>query len=353
MRDFRLRTDLQRVVIDGFALPLGFAPEAGELKAPVQGYTLTYNVGETDEPDTYSFHVVVSHERLREVLSKAFTLLPDELYGIVEVGSRDAYRSTDVYLGEDPMSREDFLEVWRAYEPFLLEDGGIAAGANTEEPFMEVFLDQWKGVTIHVPAEMKDEVEHLLRELHLEEVPETWGEDDEESAEEQKDPWDDAIDDKSNVRNVLDTSDEFMPDLDELLLQLRHAWRLELNLDPRSNVDESGRPLGPTLWHAVAIVEDSSGNPSVGAYCDVWATASSLAEMEQLIQEALSKQTEWAFSEVYTIDRVAFDERPDELVELKPSDKRSQVHLVHFDRWSGPPQPPTPPQPPEKSRHQR
>ena len=50
MREYRLRTDLKRVVIDGFALPLGFAPGPGELKAPTQGYTLTYNVAGLPEP---------------------------------------------------------------------------------------------------------------------------------------------------------------------------------------------------------------------------------------------------------------------------------------------------------------
>lgn len=347
MREYRLRTDLERVVIDGFALPLGFAPEPGSLKAPVQGYTLTYNLGEEEEPDTYSFHVVVSHDRLRAVLSKAFSLLPDELYGIIEIGSRDAYRTTDIYLGDDLISKRDFLNIWRAFEPFLLEDGSIAAGANTEEPFMEIFLDQWKGVTIHVPADMKDHVERMLHRLGLEEVQETWSEDEDND---ESDPWADALDDKSYVRPVLDTSDEYMPDLDELLLQMRHAWRLELNIDPRTNVDESGRALGATLWHAVAIVDDARGNPNVGAYCDIWATAGSLAEMEQLILNELEKHPEWSFGEIYTIDRVAFDERPEELAELKPSDKRPRVHLLLFDRWNEPPQPPAPP---EATRRQR
>lgn len=348
MRDYRLRTDLQRVTLNGFALPLGFSPEPGELKAPVQGYTVTYNVGEEDDPDTYSFHVVVSHERLKSVLDKAFALLPDEVFGIVEIGSRDAYRTTDTYLGEEPMPRKEFLDAWRFFEPFLLEDGSMAAGANTEEPFMEVFLDQWKGVTIHVPGDMREQVESLLQGMGLEEVPETWSEDEEDQSE--RDPWDDAIDDKSSLRPVLDTSDEFMPDVDELLLQLRHAWRLELNIDPRTNVDESGRPLGATLWHAVAIVEDVGGDPNVGAYCDIWATASSLGEMEQMITESLARCEEWTFAEIYTIDRVAFDERPDSLAELKPNDKRSRVHQMTFDRWQDPPQPPAPP---EASKHQR
>ena len=33
----------------------------------MQGYTIAYTPGEEDEPDTYAFHVVVSHERVRSV----------------------------------------------------------------------------------------------------------------------------------------------------------------------------------------------------------------------------------------------------------------------------------------------
>jgi hypothetical protein len=187
----------------------------------------------------------------------------------------------------------------------------------------------------------------MLHDLGLDEVAETWSEDEEND---DSDIWDDPTEDKSPVRTVLDTSDEYMPDVDELLLQLRHAWRLQLNVDPRTNVDESGRAIGPTLWHAVAIVDDAGGDPNVGAYCDIWATAGSLTEMEHLIHEALSKHPEWMFGEIYTIDRVAFDERPDDLASLKPADRKSRVHLVSFDRWNEPPQPPAPP---ETSKHQR
>jgi hypothetical protein len=347
MRDFRVRTDLQRVVIDGFALPLGFVPAPGTLKAPTQGYTVAYAVGEEDDADTYSFHVVVTHERLREVLNKAFALLPDEVYGIIEIGSRDAYRATDVYLGDETIKRGEFLRIWKQFEPFLLEDGAVAAGANSEEPFIEVFLDQWKGVTIHVPADRREQVEHMLQTLGLHEVPETWSEDEQDDSDER---IDDVFEEKSSVRPVLDTTDEYMPDVDELLLQLRHAWRLELNVDPRTNVDESGRNLGPTLWYAVVIAHDAAGKSENGAYVSVWATAGSLAEMEKLIEEAMSSHPEWEFGDIYTIDRVAFDERPEELADLKPNDRRPRVHAMSFDKWNEPPQPP---RPPETSRHQR
>ena len=76
MRDFRLRSDLQRAKIDGFALPLGIEPgsEHARGRAPAQGYTVAYTPGQDDEPDTYAYHVVVSHERLRPILHKAFEL---------------------------------------------------------------------------------------------------------------------------------------------------------------------------------------------------------------------------------------------------------------------------------------
>jgi hypothetical protein len=287
---------------------------------------------------------------LRDVLNKAFALLPEQVYGIVEIGSRDAYRTTDVFLGDELIPRSEFRRIWSQFEPFLVEDGSVAAGANSEDPFIEVFLDQWKGVTIHVPADRREEVERMLQGLGLSEVPETWSDDEDGHAAPADAGIEHLLDERSYVRSVLDTSDEFMPDVDELLLQLRHAWRLELNVDPRTNVDESGRALGATLWYAVALVHDASGKSENGAYVSAWATASCLMQVEQLIEEALANHPEWEFGDIYTIDRVAFDERPEELADLKPNDRRPRVHSISFDKWNDPPQPP---RPPEASKHQR
>lgn len=351
MRDFRLRSDLKRAVVNGFALPLGIDPGADPARfgAPAQGYTVTYTAGQDDDPDTYAYHIVVSHERLQPVLHKAFELLPDEVYAIVEIGSRDAYRSTDVYIGQELIPTEHFLKVWKAFEPILLEDSSIAAGANSEEPFIEVFIDQWKGLSLHVPLHMQDAVERMLKGFGLEEVTQTWpGADEEESVE------------GSLIRPVLEIVDEYSPDIDELLLSLRHDWRLELNIDPESNIDEGGKRLGSTLWHAVVIVEEATpngelksakGSPSKandptqprGAYASIWATASSMSEMEQMIEGALDGHPQWTFGEIYTIDRVAFDERPDELGDLTPGRRNTQVHLVTFEPWDEPPPPLKPP----------
>ncbi len=326
MRDFRLRTDLTRAVVNGFSLPLGIEPT--ELRAPVQGYTVAYTPGENDEPDTYVFRVVVSHERLADLLDRVFDLLPDEVYCIIEVGSRDAYRAVDVYLGEETVTLGEFREVWKRFEPLLLEDASIAAGANSEEPFVEVFLDMWKGLSIHVPLAMRDEVETILLEFELEEVAQTWP--DEEFDGDAEPP---------RVRQVLDLSDETLPDLDDLLLQLRHALQLELNIDPDSNIDDSGRNLGLTLWRATVIVEPSKESGQEPIFAAVWATAGSLGEMEFLIEQALDAHPEWSVVDIFTIDRLAYDERPEELADLSPRRERSQVHLVQFE----PPPPPSSP----------
>ena len=339
MRDFQLRTDLERVVISGFALPLGIAPAPGRIKPPIQGYTVSYVPGEEDEPDTYSFHIVVSHERLAPILHRAFELLPDQVFAIVEIGSRDAYRSTDTFIGEHPVSIDEFRQVWERYEPFLLEDGSIAAGANSEDPFVEIFVDQWKGLSIHVPLPMREEVAALLQDFGLDEVAQTWPTSDDREPELTLDDEEST----SQIRPVLDLSDEFSPDIDEVLLNLRHEWGLSLNIDPDSNIDEGGRSLGSTLWHVVAIVERNNDEESgaaptqQGAYASIWATASSLTEMERLIDVALVRYPEWSFVEVYTIDRVAYDERPEELSDLPPNRRGSQVHLATIEPWGAPP----------------
>lgn len=338
MKDFHLRTDLERVYIGDFALPLGLAPAPGRLQAPEQGYTVAFVPGEDDEPDTYTFHVVVSYERLAPILHRAFELLPDEVYAIVEIGSRDAYRSTDTYISEDAISLDEFLDTWKQYQPFLLEDGSIAAGANSEEPFVEVFIDQWKGIAIHVPTDRREEVEEMLRTCNLEEVVQTWPD-----MEADESLLDEENEESSQIRSVLDTRDENAPDVDELLLDLRHDWKLELNIDKDSNIDEGGRDLGSTLWHAVVIVDSTADSPTAngeldkGGYASIWATAASLGDMEQMIERALEEHPQWAFGEIYTIDRVAFDERPDELGDLHPGRREPQVHLVTIEPWTASP----------------
>jgi hypothetical protein len=320
MEPFRLRTDLKRAVIDGFALPLGIAP--GPIRVPTPGYTITYSNGKDDEPDTYSFYAAVSHERIAPVVRRALGLLPEAVYGIVEISSRDAYRPVDVYIGDREIPRRQFLASWRQCEPVLLEDASIAAGANSESPFVEVFLDQWKGLSIIVPLPMREEVESILQGSGLEEVAETWPVGDDNPGLEE-----------SQIRPVLAPSGPDAADIDDVLQMLRWGWRLELNVDPDRNVDDGGRELGMTLWHAVVGVEGGTSGAGGSAGLSIWATAKSLNELEALIDGVLNEDQRWGSAEVYSTDRVAYDERPEALSDLPPKRDRAEVHLVSIDRY--------------------
>lgn len=325
MREFRVRTDIERRAIGTYQLPLGV--ERATLPEPVQGYMLNYAPENDNEPSAWVFQVCVSHEKLRPLVDAAFNLLPRTVSAVVEIGSRDAYRSVDVYVTnseEGTTSLVEFLRTWYEFEEFLLEDVSIGAGANSEEPFMEVFVDSWKGVLISVGDDVRDEVVALLEGMGLQEVEETWSPEAEEE---------DAFDPKTETREMLEIVDEHSPDLDELLLVLRERWMLELNVDPETNIDEGGRHLGMTLWHAIVLAGHMSGDPQKGAYISVWLTAGSLTQAEELLADALLDQAEWGFESVYSFDRVAFDDRPPELQHLAPIRRRAASHLTTVDPW--------------------
>ncbi len=324
MRSFRLRTDLARESVGGFQLPLGI--EAAGVPHPTEGYLVTFREGEEEEPDTYVFEATASHERVRGLFRDALDLLPGEVRGILEIESLDAYRSLDVHLGIEPIDRDDFLADIAEFEPVILEDASIGVGGNADEPFVEVFIDGWKTVTIEVPIELKSRVESLLARHGLEETDETWPPDEEG-----------RLFSTVTVRPVLQVTDTQDPNIDEIALQLRERWALELDIDPQRNLDEQGVELGLTLWHAIVMVVAADPAREAGAYVDVWATAGSLAEMEQLIDEALDAQDEWIFDGIYSVERVAFDERPDELAELPLRRSESGVHRITVDRWGGEP----------------
>ncbi len=320
MREYELRDDLKRSEVEGYQFPLGIEPIS--MPAPKQGYILEYAPGEEDDPDTYAFHVVVSHDRLGALIHDAFEFLPNEVVPIVEIGSRDAYRALDIYLGTEPIETRSFLKVWKRFESLLLEDGSIGAGASAEQPFVEVFLDTWKGLLINVPIRMRREVEQMLARHGLREVLETWPHDIEHSPEP-----------PSQLREVLRTEDDQSPDLDEILLQLREEWQLELDVDPDGNVDESGKRLGMVLWHAIvlAVRQDRRGK---GAYITFWATAGSLAEMERLVNDHVEDEMpQWSCEGFFSVDRVAFDERPDALAELNVRRNKPEIHLTAIDEW--------------------
>ena len=329
MRDFRLKRDLERVVIDGYALPLGLIPAASD--RPREGYTLEYVTGEEEDPDTYSFYVNVSATRLPGVTRACFGLLSGEVHPIVEIGSRDAYREVDVWMSQDPVTRTRFIEGWDQYASFLFESGSISAGANCSDPEVEIFLDPWKGLAIHVPLRMREDVEMILEGFGLSEELESWVFENSSANAGQPTPDPFAKDDGSSmrVREVLDLAEPDMPGVEEILLDLQDLWELQLNIDPDVNVNDAGRRLGHTLWQAVLLLRArTSGEDLFGT---IWSTAANLLEAETLVAQELERHTEFELIRVYSIDRVAFDERPDQLNDLAPRQTESGVHLFAID----------------------
>ena len=59
----------------------------------------------------------------------------------------------------------------------------------------------------------------------------------------------------------------------------------------------------------------------------------SVAEVERLAAERLEHEGRWHFQNFYTLDRVAFDERPEELADLPMRNRTAGVHLVFEEAW--------------------
>ncbi|MDA0802416.1 MAG: hypothetical protein O2819_01475 [Planctomycetota bacterium] len=346
MRQHQLRSDLERQRVGAFQLPLGLEPV--DLPEPVQGFVLDYVPGEEDPvtgevtPDTYSFQVTVSHERILPIYRNAVQLLGDEVTPVIEVGSRDAFRSLDVFMTPEPIPVGDFLRGFGQYRAVLMEDANIGIGANSDEPFVEVFLDSWKGLLINVPIAMRWEVERMLHQHDLAEVPETWPLE-----------LDRRATSPTVVRDVLsagvpgsaEPEDLTRPDFEEVLMQLREMFGLELNVDRSSNLDEGGRPLGRTLWYAVALARpidpeavDSDRTAtegaarSDGAYVNLWLAATCLDEVEDLVESRL-EELDLEYLGLYSCDRVAHDERPEALNDLSPRPATSEVFFIDIDPW--------------------
>lgn len=261
---------LTRTQIDDFRFPLGAYPV--EPMTPRPGYALQFEPadGGNDEadweewPDRYVFDIVISAERVEPLCRMLFALLPPRVYPILDVLGHDAYREIDPYIAYDLVSIERFTDGVRRYRDFLFEDGLVGFGAMSEEPFLYIFVDEHKIITVRVQPEYKERVEKILQAFDLEQVDEPAGAD--AAAHEH--------------RSVL-LAPEDQPDLldpDQIVERLRDDWQLVLNVDPDSNDDENDQPLGETHWRCIARCEPAEGDPS---YAEIILRAPNLRAAEE------------------------------------------------------------------------
>lgn len=299
---------LVRLEIDGFKFPLGSYPV--EPMKPKSGYSVQFepadggdNEGDWEEwPDRYVFDAVISAERVEALCRMLFALLPGRAYPILDVLGRDAYREIDPYIAYDLVGMDRFADLVRRYRDFLYEDGLVGFGAMSEEPFLYVFADEHKIVTVRAEPALKDKVEKVLQAFDLEPLESPAGAD--AAAHEH--------------RGVLLVPDD-NPDLlgpEEIVERLRDGWQLVLNIDPETNVDDDGKDLGETPWRCVARCEIES-KPS--RYAEVILMADCLKRAEETAYEALEEEAindndEWEDVVIVESDRM----KPEQLEKPPP-----------------------------------
>lgn len=226
-------------------------------------------------PDRYVFDAVISAHRVRALCRLLFSLLPGRVYPILDVLGQDGYREIDPYIAYDLVPIERFLDGVNKWADYLYEDGMVGFGALSEEPFFYVFIDEHKIVTIRVEPELKERVERLLASFDLEQIQEPAG----------------ADATTHEHRGVLltppDRVDLLAPE--EIVMKLRDAWELVLNVDPDRNLDEEGNELGIVPWRVVLRCDGA--NDAVN-FAEVFVEAENLRTAEELAFTAVDELSE-------------------------------------------------------------
>jgi len=268
---------IERKSVKGFKFPLGVYPV--EPMTPVVGYTSDFEPADNSEemgdweawPDQYVFDIVMPAERVEPFWQQIFAMMPGRVYPIIDYIGHDAYREIDPYMAYEPTGKEKVVNAIRQYRPFFFEDGMVGFGAVSEDPFFYVFVDEHKIVTVRVEPEFRPRIEKLLAAFELSPKEEPAGAD--------------AA--SHEHRSILVTSPD-RPDLisgDEILERMRDAWRLVLNVDPDTNVDDEGNELGIMPWRCIAR-HSTEQNPD-DQYVEVLLTSATLRGAEEMTHEAV------------------------------------------------------------------
>jgi len=329
---------IKRKEVDGFGFALGVYPV--EAMQPLPGYTSDFEPADADEeqpgdweawPDRYVYDIVVTVSRVAALWDQLFALMPGRVFPILDFIGHDTFREVDPYMAYEPVGKERITDAVRRYRPFFFEDGLVGFGAVSDDPFFYAFLDEHKIITIRVEPELKPKVEAILKAFDLEPVDEPAGAD--SAAHEH--------------RGVL-LAPKDRPDLltgEEVVEQLRERWRLVLNIDPDSNVDDEGEDLGITLWRCLARC--SSEKSPEDRYSEVILSAGSLRSTEDatlaLAHEKLGEPGEWSDVVVVAADRLDMESGAKALAAAGFRNRLTRKHLaseavIHF-RWLEPADP--------------
>ena len=315
--------NIERKTFSGFRFPLGVYPV--EAMTPQIGYTAEFEPEDVAEdmgdweswPDQYVFDIVVPSERVEALWQQLFAMMPGRVFPIIDYIGHDVYREIDPYMAYEPIGKEKIINALRQYRPFFFEDGMVGFGADSEDPFFYIIVDEHKIITVRVEPEYRTRVERLLEAFEIPEVEEPAGAD--AAAHEH--------------RSILVTSHD-RPDLisgDEILERMRDAWRLVLNVDPDSNVDDEGKTLGITPWQCLARF--STDQSPHDQYAQLVLTADCLRRAEELTQETVIKQEnpggDWFDVVVISANRISKDQTSEVLSSIPKSKSLSKNTLEH------------------------
>ena len=316
MLPFRLRSDLTRHRLGDVELALGLECHAGSESLGVRAGWSREQVSTLDsefgmEPRD-SWHIVVDRHVLPKLLQELWSLLgrpSTPVFPVIELGSRDAFRAVDTFVGADPLPLEDFLSTVQNLQTLLLEDAHLAFGAYSDEDIpSEVFVDHWKGIALTVRASDRERVETILEAFDLTQVQETWLKLDERQAER-----------VLSIRNIFEPIASgipdpalLQPDVDHFLLYLRRCWSLVPNLeDWESNLDQAGRSLGRCLWMVQGVVRNPQ--TKLRSRLVVWAQAAHPRALGKTLLAWAKQQPKWAWEDELGTDRLSWEDAPPEV----------------------------------------
>lgn len=327
---------IRRVTMGGVAFPLGVFPI--QPAQPKVGYSVDFesadggSEGEEFEewPDRYVFDVVIGADRLPALCRALYGLLPSRVYPILDIMGHDAYREIDPYIAYELVGLDRFLDGVRWFEPFFYEDGLCGFGAMCDDPFIYMTVDEHKVITLRCIPDDRERIERVLRAFDLAETPEPRAAD---SA-------------NHEHRSVLLTPDEHPEWLsfDEIIERLLDQWRLILNIDDESNLDDDGRQLGVTGWRC--LVRFQIDGERSARYAEVVLWCGSYRAAEEAAHEAASRTLEFgedAMVDVLTVsaDRVRPDDlpgvvdRPGGTMALREAVEPAEDGRVIAIRWLG------------------
>jgi len=279
MASTNIDTTIKRVEMDGFPFPLGVYPV--ETMSPKPGHTVDFEPADgggaasdwEEWPDRYMYDIVTPANRLRSLCRALFSLLPMRVYPILDLLGEDIYREVDPYIAYDPTPFDRFIELVHKHQDWLYEDGLVGFGAMSEDPFLYIYIDEHKIVTVRVNAAMREQIERIIDAFDIPQTESLQGAD--AAAHEH--------------RSVLSSAPEGITE-EEILEELIESWRLQLNVDRDSNVDDVGKELGITSWRCLIRLAQSHNDPPV--YAQVWLRASSLVEAERLAIDAATESAQ-------------------------------------------------------------